>query len=321
MSQITNVTTETFPQYAGELFTADIEKTPLLSMIGGLNGGVKTTNKEFPTGQLYDYPAPSQPAISENASITAPAPTAVAPTQEKNVVQKFQESVLVTYDLLANSGRLQGINTAGADTPYKPSVLDFQTAYKLKKMARDIEYTLINGVYALGATADDADKTRGILSLITDNAIAAGGALTIGMLKQLYRTMAQGGAQFGNMVALCSADVKQALSDIYSAQGGFGLPQSREVGGVNITEVETDFFKMGVVWDSYMPTGTLAIVDVAALQPVFMDVPDGHGGSKGNFILEELAKNGAAYRYQLFGYLGLDHGPQFLHGKITGITA
>lgn len=32
-------TTENLPNYAGELFTSDLQRTPFLSMIGGLNGG------------------------------------------------------------------------------------------------------------------------------------------------------------------------------------------------------------------------------------------------------------------------------------------
>lgn len=66
-------TTFNLPNYSGELFTADAENTPFLSMIGGLTGGgLQTSNKEFATDSLYEYPAASQPAISEQASGTAP---------------------------------------------------------------------------------------------------------------------------------------------------------------------------------------------------------------------------------------------------------
>ena len=40
---------------------------------------------------------------------------------------------------------------------------------------------------------------------------------------------------------------------------------------------------------------------------------------KGNFFLEELAKTGAGEKYQLFGQIGLDHGPEWYHGRFTGI--
>ena len=36
--------------------------------------------------------------------------------------------------------------------------------------------------------------------------------------------------------------------------------------------------------------------------------------------MEELAKTGAGTKYQIFGQLGLDHGPEWMHAKITGIN-
>ena len=44
------------------------------------------------------------------------------------------------------------------------------------------------------------------------------------------------------------------------------------------------------------------------------------GTERGNFFLEPLAKTGAGQKYQLFGQIGLDHGPEWYHGKFTGIA-
>ena len=63
-----------------------------------------------------------------------------------------------------------------------------------------------------------------------------------------------------------------------------------------------------------MPTGTAALVNLDVLAPVQQPVP-----GKGNFFLEELAKTGAGTSYMLFGQLGLDPGPEWYHGKFTGI--
>ena len=58
--------------YSGMLFNKGNTKTPLSSIIGSK---AKTTNHvEFVTGQEYTgTSAPAQPAISETASLTAPA--------------------------------------------------------------------------------------------------------------------------------------------------------------------------------------------------------------------------------------------------------
>lgn len=56
------------------------------------------------------------------------------------------------------------------------------------------------------------------------------------------------------------------------------------------------------------------MADVAQIAPVFQPVP-----GKGNFFEEELAKNGASDRIQIYGQIGLAHAPAFLHGAITGL--
>ena len=95
MANVTGIgTTWNLPNYAGELFTADPTQTPLLSMIGGLTGGKQTDNFEFPTAVLFDYPEATQPDISESASATAPTASAIARTQESNVVQIHQAPAL-----------------------------------------------------------------------------------------------------------------------------------------------------------------------------------------------------------------------------------
>lgn len=71
---------------------------------------------------------------------------------------------------------------------------------------------------------------------------------------------------------------------------------------------------MGVAYDPFMPVDTILIVDLAACAPVFQAVP-----GKGVLFLEELAKTGAANRKQIYGEIGLAHGPSFLHGTLTGL--
>ena len=103
MANVTGTGTSfNLPNFAGELFTASPTKTPFLSMIGGLSGGRQTESDEFDTGQLYEFPEATQPEISEQASETAPAATALVREQKTNVTQIFQESIVLTYAKLAN---------------------------------------------------------------------------------------------------------------------------------------------------------------------------------------------------------------------------
>lgn len=303
------------PNFAGDLFTASPTQTPFLSMIGGLSGGMKTENDEFPTGQLYEFPEAAQPAITEDASETAPAATALVREQKTNVTQIFHEAITITYAKMANRGKLSGLNTAGqAANP--TSELDWQVAQRLKKIARDVEFTFLNGTFNKATASNQANQTRGMFELCsTGTTIAAGNAaISVDLLKQLFKAMADAGAMFGNMVLFCGSDQKQRITALYEKQLGYNTPASRNIGGMNITELETDFFKMGVAYNPFVPNDRILIADVSACAPVFQDVP-----GKGTLFLEDLAKTGAAEKKQIYGEIGLDHGPAFLHGSITGL--
>ena len=308
-------TTWNLPNYAGELFTADPTQTPLLSMIGGLTGGKQTDNCEFPTAVLFDYPEASQPSISEAASATAPSASAIARSQESNVVQIHQEVIDLTYAKLSNGGRMSGINTAGA-TPNPTDEKAWQIQQKLIKIARDVEHSFINGKYKKAASVSEANQTRGLLELTASgNHIAGGDAeLSIDMIKALMLEMANNGAYFNNMVLFAGAKQKQALTSLYEKQLGYNVGAARNVGGMNINEIETDFCKLGIVWDRFMPDDSILIADVAHIAPVFQAVP-----GKGVLFEEELAKVGASDRIQIYGQIGLAHGASFLHGSITGL--
>jgi len=285
-------------------------------MTGGLTGGRQTDNFEFPTAVLYDYPAAAQPEISEEASAAAPEASAAVRAQESNVVQIHQEVIDLTYVALSNLGRMSGLNTAGQHPSYGDEKL-FQIQHKLIKIARDVEHSFLNGSYQRSTGPNVANRTRGLLELCAGGTCidAAGAALSGDMLRALYRAMADSGAYFNNMVMLLPAYQKQAVSQIYASQMGASLPASRNVGGVNITEVETDFFKMGIVWNRFMPADAVLVADVAHIAPVFQTVP-----GKGVLFEEPLAKTGASEKVQLFGQIGLAHGAAFLHGAVTGLA-
>lgn len=304
------------PNYAGELFTADPTQTPLLSMIGGLTGGKQTDNFEFPTAVLFDYPEAKQPEISESASATAPTATAIARNQEKNVVQIHQEVIDLTYAKLSNGGRMSGLNTAGA-TANPADEKAWQIQQKLIKIARDVEFSFLQGKYQEATSADVANKTRGMLELAktASTVDAASSALTVDMLKTLMLEMANNGAYFNNMILFAGAKQKQAITTLYEKQIGYNQGAARNVGGMNVTEIETDFCKLGIVWDRFMPDDSILIADVAHIAPVFQAVP-----GKGVLFEEELAKIGASDRIQIYGQIGLAHGPAFLHGSITGLA-
>lgn len=126
-------TTWNLPNYAGDLFTADPTNAPILSMIGGLTGGVQTENFEFPTDSQYSLPEAAQPAITETASLTAPEAEEIVRTQNTNVTQIFHEKVSISYVKESNRGRMSGLNTAGQQNNVQTTEKDWQIAGSWRK--------------------------------------------------------------------------------------------------------------------------------------------------------------------------------------------
>lgn len=305
------------PNFAGDLFTADSVNTPLLTMSGGLTGGMITQNFEFPTASLYSFPAAAQPIISETASRTAPT-TAVSPnlarSQVVNVCQIHQERAEITYVKASNGGRMSGLNTAG-QTNNVADEMDFQIARKLEKIARDVEFSMVQGAYVLAGNAGVANQTRGMLAA---TALAGGVAqngngvqLSLPLMQTLFLAMYNAGATFQNLVLYVGGALKQRLSSIY----GFA-PTDRNVGGVNIKQLETDFGNVGIVVSRFAPANTVLAIEMSVVAPVFQEVP-----GKGVLFVEPLAKVGATEAVQLFGQIGFDHGPAFMHGSLINVTA
>lgn len=299
------------PNFAGQLYTASPTATPFLNLIRG--NAVKTDNFQFSTGVEYSHEAAAQPAISEVASQTAPTAISYVRSQSTNVTQIFHEKVSVTYAKQSNSGRLSGINTAGAVND-APNELDFQTARALEKIARDVEYTFLNGTYQLAAASNQANKTRGMLEAAGTVIDCEDAALSKTFLNAAYKAAYDAGADFTDMILICNSGIKQAITDIYNTQNGFVLPATRSVGGMNIMQIETDFGTLSILLSRFIPTDVLLGADISCIRPVEQDVPD-----KGNFFREPLSKTGAAEEYQIFGQIGLDHGPAWKHFKITNI--
>lgn len=300
------------PNYAGDLFTADAINTPILTAIGGLTGGVQTDNFEFATDSQYSMPTAAQPAITETASLTAPTANGFVREQNTNVTQIFQEKVSISYEKLSNSGRMSGLNTAGQKNNV-PNEKDFQIAKTLEKIARDVEYTIINGVYQKSTATNVANKTRGLLALCAslnniNNSTAS--ALTKAMMNALFKEMYDNGAIFSNIVLWTNSFQKQIITSLFSI-----APADRNIGGTNIQQIETDFGNIGISLNRFMPQDAVLASEMSVLAPAFQPVP-----GKGNFFYEELAKSGASEDGQIYGKFGLDHGPGFMHGSITGLT-
>lgn len=308
-------TTFNLPNYVGELFMMSPTDTPLLSAIGGLNGARSTDSVDFGF-TTEELPAASQPANLEGQA--APTPTEIGRIPGgQNCVQIFHESVSISYTKQGNKGATVPI-LAGSTTdqiggvPQVPDEMSHQLALKLTKIAQDVEYTFWNGVYARPVDNATARQSRGILNAVNLTTIAAGGAqLDSAMFTDLLLAMKGVNAPFVSPIVFCNAYTKTRISNAW----GYA-PQDRYIGGLNIEQIVTDFGLFGITLARYLPGGVLAIVDVAKVFPVFLNIE-----GKGYLFEEPLAKVGASTQEQVYGEIGLDYGMGQFHGVITGLPA
>ena len=299
--------------YSGLLFNKGNTRTPLSTIIGGR---AKVTNHvEFAVGQSYTTGGGAQPAISETASLTAPDSSVVTRTQETNVTQIFHEAVGISYAKQANMGTLAGLNVANQQA--NPiNELDFQVAAKMQKIARDIEYTFINGVYSKATTDATINKTRGLVPAITTN-VKAMGSKPLGlwdiadMVKKVYNS----NAPTTGLCLWCDATTLFQINADAAQNGLTVVDHARDINGIQLSSVVTPIGVVYLYLGECLPAGTALLLNLDVIAPVHQPVP-----GKGNFFLEPLSKTGAGEKYQIFGQLGLDYGPEWYHGKFTGIA-
>lgn len=302
------------PNYLGELYTADIEKTPILSMIGGLAEGAFqiVDNFEFVQGQTYEHETAAQNVRTETQSLTAPTAISYVRGQQKDTVELKHRRITVSYKKQSITGRISGVTGNGMQNAILDEK-DFQIQSHLKGLAREEEWSLLQGTYQAATDAGTAAQQRGLIEQASDasNTVAAGSVdLSSDLINELLRTMYGNGAPFIQPVFIVNAFQKQKLSEIYGLS-----PRDRNIGGIDIQSVETDFAVIGVVLDSFQPAATLTVAEMSVMKPVGLPVP-----GKGVLFVEELSKSGASEDLQMYGQIGFDKGPNWMHGTITGLT-
>jgi hypothetical protein len=308
------MTSHNLLNYSGLLFNKGNVRTPFSTMIGGRQ---KITNHPEFTVSL-DYTSQggvSQPAITETASLTAPNAQFRTRNQSKNVTQIFMKALSESYMKQSSMGTLSGLNIAN-QTANPISEKDFQVGIAMQEIARDIEYTFINGVYQLGGYDDVANKTCGIVNAISTNVIAANGAgLGLWLVAEAMKAVYDANAPTSDLVLLVDATTLFQINADAKDNDLTIVPNARNVNGIAISTLITPMGEIGIKLGECLPAGTALLVNTSICAPVHQPVP-----GKGNFFLEELAKTGAADKYQIYGQLGLDYGAEWYHAKITGLS-
>lgn len=301
------------PNFLGMLFNSNINKTQFLSLIGGTDGAnaLITSNPEFPISVRYALDNPSQPAITEAASVGSATPTYFGLSQDVNVIQIFQEDVTVSRLRERSMGRLSGINTAGM-TPDHTDEEAMQIMLHIEKMKRDMNYTALNGVYSNAGLSSSASalKTRGIIAAITSNIVV--GDLDADNIDVLIQKVFDKGA-FQQPTLFVNSGNKIALSKLFLSQGLTEIERDRMTAGVHVEQIVTDFGRsVYVVVDNDVPSDVILLADLPFVKPVFTRDKD----TAEIITVKPLSQRGGK-SFELYAEFGLDHGVEFYHGKLV----
>jgi hypothetical protein len=327
-------TTFNLPNYTGELLHVTPQDTPFLSAISGLSAQnmtgtlagaepVAATHFSWQTVDLRDA------ADDRQALEGADAPTASERSRSVvfNVVEIHHEAMSLSY---SQQAAINNRTTTGATHPGAVGLAgsnpvtdeaSVQIQAHLAQIARDVEKTFLSGTFNDPATNAAKRETRGLIEAISTNALAAAGANLSDddgeLLERLmHMVWASGGiAESGTAAIILNGFQKRMLTKAFVTNRGYE-EGSRNVGGVNVKTIETDFGVLNVILDRHMPTGTVVVASLEQCRPVVLSIPDKGEG----FFVEELAKTGATDRFQVYGEIGLKYGNEKCHGKITGLA-
>ena len=175
----TTIYAQSINNFTGELFKVGGQRTPLLSAVGGLNGG-KTLNSTYWQVQVEDsYTISSEPTKGQEGS----TPTEYLGRDRAaytHVTQVFHKGVQMTYTALASTGNQNpftlsaaitnqsdgdGTTTGGtAQGLFGGNAINDEFALQLEKamekVAREVEWFAFNGSFSDGANVTPGSGTR-----------------------------------------------------------------------------------------------------------------------------------------------------------------
>lgn len=172
------------------------------------------------------------------------------------------------------------------------------------KDANTFKVSLAKGGTAVDITTDASAATAYKLT-----------ALTTGMVDDALQGVWDNGGLDGTTTLIVNSNQKRAISAAYGAAYAKANPVAGNVGGVAVTQLDTDFGTVNIMKSRFVPRHKIVIAQLGMCRPVFLEIP-----GKGHFFAEELGRTGASNDVQLYGEVGLDYGNEKAHGVISGLA-
>lgn len=215
------------------------------------------------------------------------------------------DTITVTHDLVANDKVV--FTDVGVATTIVPG-----RAYWVKSVSTTASFKI-------SATKGGDAITIGTAT-VSFYGIKAADIVTTDDVNILLQSVFDNGGitEQGTATIFVPSGQKRMLTKAYATSGTAAnqLAGTRNVGGLNLETVITDFGVLNIAVDRALPADALAVVSLDQVQPVFMNIPN-----KGVLFEEELAKVGSSTSTQIYGEIGLKYGNEAAHGIIRGLFA
>jgi hypothetical protein len=178
-----------------------------------------------------------------------------------------------------------------------------ELAYQLRKrsteLAKDIEYTFINGTANAGTSAS-ARKTGGLIATITTNVVtgAVATASTTAMetkLNDLFQLMFETGTTVDGVKVMVNGTYKRYISAL-TLNVTRQIDASSKVQVNSVNAYDSDFGVVHILLNRYIPTGNIVAVNLNGFRRGYLR----------KIAQVPLAKVGDNDRYAMVGELALD---------------
>ena len=188
------------------------------------------------------------------------------------------------------------------------SAFAYEAGKALPELARLVEMQIFNGIRAAG-TATTPRSMGGLPTFITDNTVAAGGAIAKTHVDALAEAIRLDGGMPDLFV--CHPSIANDLRALLDSSSFVRLTQENSVFGMmDIQKINTQYGSLQIVEDLWCPSSTAYMLDsrrigLYELRP---------------FQWYPLAKTGDSRKAEVVGEFSLMVANDKGHGKITGIT-
>jgi hypothetical protein len=215
------------------------------------------------------------------------------------------DTITATHNLVADDKVV--FTDVGASTTIVPG-----RAYWVKSVSTTVSFKI-------SATKGGAAITVGTAT-VSFYGVKAATVVTPDLIGNLLQSVYDNGgiSEQGTATLFVPSGQKRAITKAY-ATGNVGaqlLGGTRNLGGVSVDTIITDFGTLNIAIDRALPADALAVVSLEQVDPVFLSIP-----GKGVLFEEELAKTGASEKTQIYGEIGLSYGNERSHGLLRGLFA